>query len=230
MSVGMLLALTAGSLLPAALIMSGQIFQTDSEEDEQKDEDAYLPSSVELPFSRVNAAIMMFLYMAYLTLQIGTHKEEFDEEENVVETEQHLLVLTPHYVVRHHGRQRPAQRNLFCLKYCFRRRHEEVPAYHSPGASPIGNVEMVNGNRLTSSPPADQLSLSLSDDSQDPEDIIMPTSSSFNDSASHLSQRLRERRKVLRMRSLSYDEHDGIARSPARAPLDFVEKRPITRE
>jgi hypothetical protein len=169
---------------------------------------------------------MMILYIAYLLFQIGTHKEEFDEEENVVETEQHLLVLTPHYVVRHHGRQRPAQRNLFCLKHCFRQRHDDdSPRYHAPGAPDGGDVEMINGDafaRSNSVPVGDQLS--LSDGSLDPEDVMMPSTSSLNDNASSLSQRSRERRKALAKRSSSYDEYaDATKGTPLRAPLEFVQ-------
>jgi len=221
-SVGMLLASVGGSLLPAALIMSGQLYVDDDAEEDPNDVDTsprnYMPTAIELSFSRVNAVIMITLYIAYLIFQTGTHKEEFDEEENVVETEQHLLVLTPHYVMRHHGRQRPAQRNLFCLKYCLRQIHEDVPRYHSPG----GEVEMVNGGG--SAVVGDQLS--LSDDSQDPEDIMMPTTSSLNDNASSLSQRSREKRKAISEKSLSYDERDVANVSPSKAPMDYVERTP----
>ena len=215
-SVGMLLASVGGSLLPAALIMSGQLYAEGAAQDPNEADTSprdYQPSSIELSFSRVNAVIMMILYIAYLTFQIGTHREEFNEEENVVETQDHLLVLTPHYVMRHHGRQRPAQRNLFCLKHCFRQRHEEVPRYHLPG-----EVEMVNGSTSPVAATADQLS--LSDDSQDPEDIIMPTPSSLNDNASSLSQRSRERRRALTAKN---DENDVFG-SPSHAPLDYIER------
>ena len=229
-SVGMLLASVGGSLLPAALIMSGQLYVDDDEEEDPNNVDTsprnYMPTAIELSFSRVNAVIMMILYVAYLTFQVGTHKEEFDEEENVVETEQHLLVLTPHYVMRHHGRQRPAQRNLFCLKYCLRQRHEDIPRYHSPGTVPGGDVEMVNGTSLAMANTAVGDQLSLSDDSQDPEDIMMPSASSFNDNASSLSQRSRERRKAVGKRASSFDEYDIANCSPSRAPLDFVERTP----
>lgn len=222
-SVGMLLASVGGSLLPAALIMSGQLYnppEGEEEPDYNTSPRNYEPSDIELSFSRVNAVIMIALYIAYLLFQIGTHKDEFDEEENVVETEQHLLVLTPHFVMRHHGRQRPAQRNLFCLKHCFRQRHEDIPRYHSPG-----DVEMING--IGNSP--DQLS--LSDDSQgDVENVYMPTASSLGDNASSLSQRSKERRKLLgNKRTQSFDDKDVVAkRTPSRAPVAFVNGAPTS--
>jgi Ca2+/H+ antiporter len=37
------------------------------------------PSNSELAFCRVNAVIMMTMYVCYLLFQVGTHKEEFDE-------------------------------------------------------------------------------------------------------------------------------------------------------
>jgi Ca2+:H+ antiporter len=217
-SVGMLLASVGGSILPAALILSGQLYAEGAAEDPNEADTSprdYKPSSIELSFSRVNAVIMMSLYIAYLTFQVGTHREEFNEEENVVETQEHLLVLTPHYVMRQHGRQRPAQRNLFCLKHCLRQRHEDLPRYHLPG-----DVEMVNANGNTSPAVSTADQLSLSDDSQDPEEIIMPTPSSLNDNASSLSQRSRERRRALTQKN---EENDGF-RSPSRAPLDYVDR------
>lgn len=110
-SVGMLLMSVTGSLLPAALILSGQLnMKQDPDELEHGQ-----PSKEEIQFSRVNAIIMIFMYGCYLIFQLGTHKEEFDDEENVVESaEGHTLHLTPHFTSRH-GRQQKARRNLFCL-------------------------------------------------------------------------------------------------------------------
>ena len=106
----MLLVCTAGSLLPAALAMSGQMKQTAEERSSST------PSQSELTFCRVNAAVMVVMYISYLLFQLGTHKEEFDDEENVVETPDHLLLMTPHYTSRH-GRKKRAERNRFCLRW-----------------------------------------------------------------------------------------------------------------
>ena len=58
---------------------------------------------------------MIFMYGCYLVFQLGTHKEEFDDEENVVESaDGHQLHLSPHFTSRH-GRQTKARRNNFCL-------------------------------------------------------------------------------------------------------------------
>ncbi len=109
-SVGMLLLSVAGSLLPAALILSGQM-RNDSGETAHED----IPSNEELKFSRVNAVIMICMYGCYLMFQLGTHKEEFDDEENIVESASgQKLLLTPHFTSRH-GRQKNARRNLFFL-------------------------------------------------------------------------------------------------------------------
>lgn len=106
-NVGLLLVSVAASLLPAALIMSGQL------RTEEKQQEG-MPSKEELLFSRINAFVMVFLYCCYLVFQLGTHKEEFDEEENVVQAASgHELHLAPHFTSRH-GRQKQARRNLFC--------------------------------------------------------------------------------------------------------------------
>jgi len=107
-SVLMLLVATSGSLLPAALSMSGQMRHDDSPDGK--------PSWDELQFSRVNALIMIMMYIFYLMFQLGTHKEEFDDEENLVETPDNLLLMTPHFTSRH-GRKKRAERNRFCLKW-----------------------------------------------------------------------------------------------------------------
>jgi Ca2+/Na+ antiporter len=110
-SVLLLLVATAGSMLPAVLNESGQM--------QHKDSPTGTPSIDELHFSRVNAFVLMGMYVCYLIFQLGTHKEEFDEEENIVETPDNLLLMSPHFTSRH-GRQKRAERNHFCLK-CFSR-------------------------------------------------------------------------------------------------------------
>jgi len=58
---------------------------------------------------------MIIMYGCYLIFQLGTHKEEFDEEDNVVQTANaNQLHLSPHFTSRH-GRQQKARRNVFCL-------------------------------------------------------------------------------------------------------------------
>jgi Ca2+/H+ antiporter len=90
-SMVMLLVATAGSLFPAALVLSGQL-------PDKNDDVANVPTQEEITFCRVNAAIMFFLYLCYLVFQLGTHKEEFDDE----------ALVGP--------ASRRARRNLFCLR------------------------------------------------------------------------------------------------------------------
>lgn len=123
-SVMMLLVATAGSFLPAALELSGQMQSGEA----PTSKDVKEPSRDELHFCRVNAALMMILYMCYLLFQLGTHKEEFDEEENVVETPEHLLLMTPHFTSRH-GRKKRSDRNLFCSRI-FGPREPQQPHHH----------------------------------------------------------------------------------------------------
>ena len=117
-SVGMLLLSTAGSLLPATLVLGGQLRQSDPDNattSESGTNSILAPSKEELQFCRVNAFVMMFMYGCYLIFQLGTHKEEFDEDENIVQTaNDNPLHLSPHFTSRH-GRQAKARRNLFCM-------------------------------------------------------------------------------------------------------------------
>jgi len=121
-SVGMLLLSTAGSVLPATLILGGQLKHGSGSSSEDggtttitTGDTLDAPSVEELQFCRVNAFVMIFMYGCYLIFQLGTHKEEFDEEENVVQTaDDHELHLAPHFTSRH-GRQQKARRNVFCI-------------------------------------------------------------------------------------------------------------------
>jgi len=88
----MLWLATAGLLFPASLVLTGQL-------DLGAITDERVPSDQEVTFSRVNAAVMLILYICFLVFQLGTHKDEFDEE-------LHGIPFA-----------RRARRNLFCLSY-----------------------------------------------------------------------------------------------------------------
>ncbi|GKZ00743.1 hypothetical protein MPSEU_001026200 [Mayamaea pseudoterrestris] len=121
-NVGMLLLGCAGFLLPAILIVSGQQqngFGRDSSNggagvnSQEREYDPNVPSPVEILYSRVNAVVLMLLYIGYLIFQLGTHKDEYDEApegDDVVHRSSSRQVP----VARH------AQRNLFCTSI-FRR-------------------------------------------------------------------------------------------------------------
>ena len=135
-SVGMLLLSVAGSLLPAALVLSGQLRNRSGKEPQEG-----VPTLEEIQFSRVNAVIMMFMYGCYLVFQLGTHKEEFDDDENVVESaDGNQLHLSPHFTSRH-GRQRKARRNDFCLGLMARLFGSAAALSVTPTAA-NGDVEM----------------------------------------------------------------------------------------
>lgn len=92
-SVVLLLVATAGSLFPAALVLSGQFPNPEgNSQDEPSDQSPRVgsfhvraannaPSPEEVTLCRVNAAVMLMLYICYLIFQLGTHKEEFDDNE-----------------------------------------------------------------------------------------------------------------------------------------------------
>jgi Ca2+/Na+ antiporter len=144
-NVGLLLLAVAGSLLPAGLVLGGQL-----RNDEKQEEDGLVPSKEELQFSRVNAFVMVVLYGCYLIFQLGTHKEEFDEDENVVDSANgNQLHLSPHFTSRH-GRQQKARKNKFCLKFMSR---FMVVAGGSNPTSPGGggDVEMSLRDHITTS-------------------------------------------------------------------------------
>ena len=133
-SVGMLLLSTAGSLLPAGLVLTSQL-RIDKEVDEN------LPSKEELQLCRFNAFVMVTMYICYLIFQLGTHKEEFDEEENIVESAAgNQLHLSPHFTSIH-GRQKHARPNFFCMKLMSGMR-EDNGNNLLPVGDDLGDVEM----------------------------------------------------------------------------------------
>mmetsp|Transcript_8323 Transcript_8323/g.20565 ORF Transcript_8323/g.20565 Transcript_8323/m.20565 type:complete len:688 (-) Transcript_8323:800-2863(-) len=107
-SVGMLLLSTAGSLLPATLVLGGQLRNGSANDGEAETSSLMIaagqPTVEELQFCRVNAFVMILMYGCYLVFQLGTHKEEFDEHEPCSSDSPHL---TPH--------PETPQRNLFCV-------------------------------------------------------------------------------------------------------------------
>ena len=143
-SVGLLLVATAGALLPAALALSGEMRNVENTSEG-------VPSESELKFCRINAVVMMFMYLCYLLFQLGTHKEEFDEEENIVETPQHLLLMTPHFNTRQgNNRKARAKRNAFFLRYLFSSYNTIDDAVVGALTADIGDVELdVLGNGMT---------------------------------------------------------------------------------
>lgn len=111
-SVGMLYLSTAGSLLPAALFLSGQLPSKALNDD--------VPTKEELVFCRINAAVMVVLYLFYLLFQLGTHKEEFDDNDEST------------------GNNHPAKRNLWCQHHVFRGRGYTMSAPHFHVDVPTG--------------------------------------------------------------------------------------------
>ena len=123
-SVGMLYLATAGSLLPAALFLSGQL-PSKALNDE-------VPTKEELVFCRINAAVMVVMYLCYLLFQLGTHKEEFDDNEQSTRN------------------NHSARRNLWCQNYVFRggyatpNFHIEVPTGAVDGIAPPRRLEKIH--------------------------------------------------------------------------------------
>jgi Ca2+/Na+ antiporter len=132
-SVGLLLMATAGSLLPAALEMSGQFPK------QPKDED--IPTREELQFCRVNAVVMIFTYICYLMFQLGTHKEEFDDDQHETDNssdqkedgnrddtggEMQQLFVSQTTRGNQGKRGMRAHPNVFCMRYFWCCKHNDL--------------------------------------------------------------------------------------------------------
>jgi len=132
-NVGLLLLSVAGSLLPAALVISGQIQGDETSSDS-------LPSKQELRFSRVNAVIMVFMYGCFLVFQLGTHKQEFEDDDNTVTTPNGNPITPGPQLAIQREKKVLSGRNMFCLRLWgrFSRRN------YQPTLSCIGDVELSN--------------------------------------------------------------------------------------
>ena len=126
-SVGMLLVATAGSLFPAVLILSGQFPETNGPtvtalNPTRNSASRDRPSQEEITLSRVNAAVMFVLYLCYLVFQLGTHKDEFDDDHDDVDGDDDDCIR----------RKEPAQPNVFCRSRCAR-----MAQWCTDGSDPI---------------------------------------------------------------------------------------------
>jgi len=135
-NVGLLLLAVAGSLLPAALITSGQIQGVSTSANSS-------PSQQELRFSRINAVIMMFMYGCFLVFQLGTHKEEFEDDDNTVTTPSGKQVRLGPQLAVHRGQKLHIGRNIFCLRLWRRLSRRD----YQPSPSFIGDVELSNTSK-----------------------------------------------------------------------------------
>jgi Ca2+/H+ antiporter len=139
-SVGMLLVATCGSLIPATLILSGQfqhrnngagggilpVVVTSTTGASAVTYD--VPTHEEVTLSRVNAAVMLILYLCYIVFQLGTHKDEFDDADD--------------HAVHAGATARPAAAapNVFCRRWCSRA-VAHIPISHvGSGMSGIGGT------------------------------------------------------------------------------------------
>jgi Ca2+:H+ antiporter len=169
-NVGLLLLSLAGSLLPATLVLSGQM------KGEAPPAEG-IPSKEELAFSRVNAFIMMIMYGCYLVFQLGTHKDEFDDGENTVATPNgNQLTLEPHFTSLH--KKTRAVRNMFCLRLWSRITNS---GYEPTPPSCFGDVELADASRKSGAEHADDSS--MSDQSADSSaDKLLPQNEPARDS------------------------------------------------
>lgn len=131
-SIAMLLTVTMGLVLPAALKLGNE--SVSSEQAELTDSD--------IAFSRINALIMTIGYICYLIFQLGSHKEEFDYNgdeyspfgggHNIVRT-----LISPLPV----SKKPTMRRNVFCQKHCFLMKYCPTVDHVSRDDPPLEEVE-----------------------------------------------------------------------------------------
>ena len=129
----LLLLSVAGSILPAALILAGQI--------QGGEQTNGLPSDEELKMSRVNAFVMIFMYACFLIFQLGTHKDEFEDDDNTVVTSSSGR-QTPHMTFLQERRDK--NRNIFCLKVLHKLQRRNNAYITTSTLDGGGDVELQN--------------------------------------------------------------------------------------
>ena len=117
-AIGMLFLGTAGTVLTATLVMTGQVSADGLGEDaDTVPKDKWEASEDELRLSRFNSVVMMTLYVLYLFFQLGTHTEEFSDTVEQNDAYKERVGSGSGAGPEPWGwRKRRARRNLFCRR------------------------------------------------------------------------------------------------------------------
>jgi Ca2+/H+ antiporter len=113
-SIGMLMIACAGLALPAALVLSDEMYSHGDKEKKYVDKNFDGVSDINdgpsfsmVGFSRFNAVVMIVGYLLYLLFQLGSHKEEFEDSSE------------------EHDGNGSARKNEFCRRLFFSCRDDE---------------------------------------------------------------------------------------------------------
>ena len=132
-SIGMLMLAVAGLALPAALMLSDEMISV-SEEKEYLDKNGDGKSDINdgptysmVGFSRFNAIIMIVGYLLYLLFQLGSHKDEFEDEDQDEEEGASMNGVNignndeEGQQPIHHRSAKKVRKNMFCRRLLFKR-------------------------------------------------------------------------------------------------------------
>jgi len=148
-SIGMLMIAVAGLALPAALVLSDEMYSLGDQEKNYVDKNGDGvsdindgPSIAMVGFSRFNAVVMIVGYLLYLLFQLGSHKDEFEDsgDENDGNGSQNGQEMQ-----RHASSVGNARKNKFCRCLFVSGRDEEngrVAYQRVVRLDPIVEVEM----------------------------------------------------------------------------------------
>ncbi|KAL7568133.1 hypothetical protein ACA910_019528 [Epithemia clementina (nom. ined.)] len=177
----MLLVATAGCLFPAALKLAGQYNL------HHKDHDLVTP--VELAFCRVNAVVMLFLYLCFLLFQLKTHKEEYDEDDTGFHSKR-------------------ARRNLVCISLYERIKRRILPAQWQDYLETSNSARQGGGNTNTGTTATNRRAITAEDEEDVP--LMMTSSSSHNPPQQHRRNVSLEEDLDFSERSYKSDDGGGI--------------------
>lgn len=146
-SIGMLMIAVAGLALPAALVLSDEMYSHGDKEKNYVDKNFDGVSDINdgpsismVGFSRFNAVVMIVGYLLYLLFQLGSHKDEFEDSgENDGDGSQDDQEIQRH----------SARKNIFCRSFFIRGNDDEIEraAYQRViRLDPIVEVEMASSH------------------------------------------------------------------------------------
>ncbi|KAL7568134.1 hypothetical protein ACA910_019528 [Epithemia clementina (nom. ined.)] len=153
------------------------------------DDEDDLVTPVELAFCRVNAVVMLFLYLCFLLFQLKTHKEEYDEDDTGFHSKR-------------------ARRNLVCISLYERIKRRILPAQWQDYLETSNSARQGGGNTNTGTTATNRRAITAEDEEDVP--LMMTSSSSHNPPQQHRRNVSLEEDLDFSERSYKSDDGGGI--------------------
>lgn len=128
-SIGILLLSAVGIMLPAVLKLADESMESSFVDGGKVPDAQFSVTKIDVAFSRLNSCVMVLIYMAYLIFQLGSHKEEFDFDDDCSDGVGGYNVVPKARLSQ--------RRNRFFTKCCFVRMCPKVTSYQTESYEPL---------------------------------------------------------------------------------------------